>query len=39
MEDRFGEGGAPSELMKIFGLTAEHMAKRAKELYHRKNGE
>ena len=39
VEDRFGETGAPWELMKIFGLTAEHIAKRAKELYHRKNGE
>jgi transketolase len=39
VEDRFGETGAPWELMKIFGLTAEHITKRAKELYHRKNGE
>jgi len=39
VEDRFGETGAPWELMKIFGLTAEHIAKRAKELYRRKNGE
>ncbi len=39
VEDRFGETGAPWELMKIFGLTAEHIAKRAKELYHQKNSE
>lgn len=39
VEDKFGESGAPWELMKIFGLTAEHIAKRAKELYDRKNGE
>jgi transketolase len=39
VEDRFGETGAPWELMKIFGLTAEHITKRAKELNHRKNGE
>jgi len=34
--DRFGESGAPWELMKVFGLTAEHIAKRAKRLYDRK---
>ena len=39
VQDKFGESGAPWELMKIFGLTAEHMAKRAKKLYDRKNGE
>jgi len=39
VEDKFGESGAPWELMKIFGLTAEHIAERAKELYDRKNGE
>jgi len=39
VEDTFGESGAPWELMKIFGLTAEHIAKRAKKLYDRKNGE
>jgi transketolase len=32
VEDRFGESGEPWELTKIFGLTAEHIAKRAKEL-------
>jgi transketolase len=31
--DRFGESGAPWQLMQYFGLTAEHIAKRAKELY------
>lgn len=39
VEDKFGETGAPWELMKIFGLTAEHIAKRAKKLYDLKNGE
>ena len=28
VEDKFGESGAPWELMKAFGLTAEHIAKR-----------
>jgi transketolase len=36
VKDRFGETGAPWELTKIFGLTAEHIAKRAKELYDKK---
>jgi transketolase len=36
VEDRFGESGAPWELTKIFGLAAENIAKRAKEL-HEKN--
>lgn len=36
VQDRFGESGAPWELMKVFGLTAEHIAQRAKELYGRK---
>jgi len=39
VEDRFGESGAPWELTKVFGLTAEHIAKRAKELYAKKNSE
>jgi len=39
VEDKFGESGAPWELMKTFGLTAEHIAQRAKKLYQRKNGE
>ena len=33
VEDRFGESGAPWELTKVFGLTAEHIAQRAKKLY------
>ena len=37
VEDRFGESGAPWELTKIFDLTAEHIAKRAKELYDKKS--
>ncbi|OFW54400.1 MAG: hypothetical protein A2163_02190 [Actinobacteria bacterium RBG_13_35_12] len=36
VEDRFGESGAPWELTKIFGLGAENIAKRAKELYDKK---
>ena len=36
VEDRFGESGAPWELTKIFGLTAEHITQRAKELYNKK---
>jgi transketolase len=36
VEDRFGESGAPWELTKVFGLTAEHIAQRAKELYGKK---
>jgi len=36
VEDRFGETGAPWELTKVFGLTAEHIARRAKELYDKK---
>jgi len=36
VEDRFGESGAPWELTKIFGLTAENIAKRAKELHDKK---
>jgi len=37
VEDRFGESGEPWELTKIFGLTAEDIAKRAKGLYEKKN--
>jgi len=33
VEDRFGESGAPWELTKVFGLTAEYIAKRARRLY------
>ena len=36
VENRFGESGAPWELTKIFGLIAEDIAKRAKELYNKK---
>ena len=36
VEDRFGESGAPWELAKVFGLTAEHIAGRAKKLYEKK---
>ena len=32
VEDRFGESGKPWELMIRFGLTAEHIAARAKDL-------
>jgi transketolase C-terminal domain/subunit len=32
MEDRFGESGRPWELMIRFGLTAEHIAAKAKVL-------
>jgi transketolase len=36
VEDRFGESGRPRELMIRFGLTAEHIAVRARELVQRK---
>jgi transketolase len=36
IEDRFGESGKPRELMIRFGLTAEHIAVRARELVDRK---
>ncbi len=32
VEDRYGESGAPWELMKVFGLTAEHIADKARKL-------
>lgn len=32
VDDRFGESGAPWELMKVFGLTAEFIAKKILEL-------
>ena len=38
VEDRFGESGRPSELMVRFGLTAEHIAVKARELMRRKVG-
>ncbi|MBA7625525.1 1-deoxy-D-xylulose-5-phosphate synthase [subsurface metagenome] len=37
VEDRFGESGAPWELTKVFGLTGEHIAERAKKYIGRKN--
>jgi len=37
VEDRFGESGEPWELTKVFGLTAEDIAKGAKGLYEKKN--
>ena len=33
VKDKFGESGDPWELIKVFGLTAEHIARRAKKLY------
>ena len=36
VEDRFGESGAPWELTKVFGLTAEYITRRAKGLYDKK---
>jgi transketolase len=36
VEDQFGESGAPWELIKKFGLSAEHIAKKAKELVGKK---
>ena len=36
MLDRFGESGKPEELLEHFGLTAPHLATRAKELLKRK---
>lgn len=38
VKDRFGQSGAPWELMKLFGLTAEFIVKKATELFnkHRK---
>ena len=38
VEDRFGETGAPWELVKKFGLSAEHIAAKAKEMVARKKG-
>ncbi|MGI5819060.1 MAG: transketolase [Armatimonadota bacterium] len=34
VRNRFGESGQPWELVKIFGLTAEHIAQRAREMLH-----
>ena len=36
VDDRFGESGAPWELIKKFGLSAEHIAAKAKEMVGRK---
>jgi len=33
VNDRFGESGAPWELIKEFGISAEHIAHAAKDLY------
>ncbi len=32
VQDRFGESGEPWELVKLFGLTGEHIAQKAREL-------
>jgi len=32
VQDRFGESGGSWELVKYFGLSAEYIAQRAKEL-------
>lgn len=36
VDDRFGESGAPWELMKAFELTAEFMVKRVLEFKNRR---
>ncbi|MFA5930355.1 MAG: transketolase [Candidatus Micrarchaeia archaeon] len=36
VEDRFGETGAPWELIKRFGLSAEHIARKAREMVGKK---
>ncbi|VVB57745.1 1-deoxy-D-xylulose-5-phosphate synthase [Candidatus Anstonella stagnisolia] len=36
VEDKFGESGAPWELIKKFGLSAEHIAKKAHEMVQKK---
>ncbi len=36
LNDRFGESGRPDELLEHFGLTAPHIADRARELLKRK---
>lgn len=38
MVDRFGESGEPNQLLEHFGLTAPHIAERARELIKRKPG-
>lgn len=37
MMDRYGESGAPYELMEYFGLTGKHIAKKAVEFVHTKS--
>jgi len=36
INDRFGESGEPNQLLEAFGLTAPHIASRARELLKRK---
>jgi len=36
VEDKFGESGAPWELIKKFGLSAEHIAAKAREIVQKK---
>jgi len=36
MQDRFGESGAPAELLEHFGLDAKHIALAAHDIIHRK---
>jgi transketolase len=36
VQDKFGQSGEPWELMKAFGLTAEHIAEKALELLKQK---
>jgi transketolase len=38
VKDRFGESGAPWELVKEFEVSAEHIAQKAKELYDIRTG-
>lgn len=37
IKDRFGESGAPWELIREFGVSAEHIAAKAKDLMNTKN--
>jgi transketolase len=37
VEDRFGQSGTPDELLKAYGLTAENIAIKAKELANKKS--
>ena len=36
VKDRFGESGEPNELLKVFGLIAEDIARAAKKVIKRK---